>query len=105
MKKFLVMFVVGVLSISASFAAEPNLVDEIHEKVAPDLSTVELDQYATDYVVVSFHIENGKIKINTIDGTQLELKKLIVKELVQMNVESNYDEDATYRYKFTFEKV
>jgi hypothetical protein len=106
MKKLIVAFVIGLLSMGTSFAASnPGLANEINEKVVIDLSDIELDQYSTDYVLVSFKIENGQIKINEIQGSQVELKKLIIKRLVQMNIESNYNADETYRYKFTFEKV
>ncbi|MFT5778153.1 MAG: hypothetical protein ACI837_001109 [Crocinitomicaceae bacterium] len=105
MRKLIVVFVLGVLSISSSLAGGPRLVDEIKEKVILDLSDVELNQYAEDYVLVSFKIVNGKIEIKDISGTQVELKKLIVKKLVQMNIESNYNVNALYSYKFKFEKV
>ena len=38
-------------------------------------------------------------------GTQAVLKELVVKELEKMQVESDYNSNAVYRYKFTFEKV
>ena len=105
MKKLIVVFVVGLLSASFSFAAEPSLSEEINDKVIIDLSNVELDQYSQDYVLVSFKIVSGQIIINGVRGTQAILKKMIVKELSSMRIESNYEPNATYRYKFTFKKV
>ena len=106
MKKLILVVVFGFFSWSSLFAAStPGLDNEIGQKVVIDLSNIELDTYSEDYVLVSFKIVDGQIKINDIQGSQVELKKAIIKKLVQMEIESNYDANATYRYKFTFEKI
>lgn len=106
MKKLVLVFAFGFFSLSSLFAAStPDLESEMTEKVVIDLSDIRLDKYTEDYVLVSFKIVNGEIKINEIKGSQVELTKAIIKELVQMKIESSYDPNETYQYKFTFEKI
>ena len=91
---------------SKSFAInDPSLVDEISSKVTLDLSMVELDQYTPDYVVVRFKIVDGEIKIKEIESSKFELKKLVIAKLLQMQIESDYNPEEIYAYKFTFEKI
>jgi len=104
MKKLIVLCVVSLLTISSSFATKnPELVQEIERKVIVDLSGVELDEYNTDYVLVDFKIIDDEIKIVEINGTSAELKEIIIKELCEIEVDSEYNSKYTYRYKFTFE--
>jgi hypothetical protein len=106
MKKIFLTLTVGIISISSIFAGiNPDLQDEMNEKVIIDLSEIQLNPYSEDFVLVSFKIEKGEIKIQNISGSQALLKKLIVKKMVQMNIESEYDADFIYRYKFTFAKI
>lgn len=106
MKKVVLVLAFGFFSLFSLFAGTvPGLDSEMEQKVVVDLSEIQLDKYVEDYVLVSFNIVDGIIKIDEISGTQVVLTKAIIKELVQMRVESKYDADVTYRYKFTFEKV
>jgi len=105
MRNLVVVLVMTLSSMINVLASSPSLSNEIHDKVSLDLSNIELDKYAEDYVFVSFKIQDGQIMINNIKGSQTELKKLIVKELVQMEIESEYDENKLYQYRFTFEKI
>ena len=106
MKKVAFALMVGILAFSPTFASNnPELVEEIHEKVIIDLSTIELDKYNQDYVLVHFKISNGRIDILEAHGSTIELKELIVKKLMQLDIKSNYLESGIYRYNFTFEKI
>ena len=98
------MLFVGVLVTTVSFGAEnPQLKDEITDKLILDLSKVELDENLQDFVIVSFHIYNGEIEITEITGTQKQLVQKVKNKLSQLMIEQNYDEETLYRYKFTFE--
>lgn len=91
---------------STSFAkGNPDLAREIENKIFVDLSTIELNESIPDYVMVSFRIINDEIKIQEINGTSEELKKIIIKELYEIRIDSEYSEDQTYVYRFTFEKI
>lgn len=104
MKKLIVLFVISLLTISSSFATKnPELIQEIERKVIVDLSGIQLNEHTQDYVMVNFKIIEDEIKILEISGTSLELKEIIIKELCEIEVDSNYNSDFTYRFKFTFE--
>ena len=85
-------------------AENPNLKNEIADKLILDLSKVELDEELKDFVVVSFHICEGEIEITEITGTQKQLVDKVKTKLTQLIIEQEYDEETLYRYKFTFEK-
>lgn len=103
MKKLLL--IVGVLVTTVSFGAEnPQLKNEITDKLILDLSKVELDENLNDFVVVGFHICDGEIEITEITGTHKQLVHEVKRKLSQLMIENKYDEDMLYRYKFTFEK-
>lgn len=104
MKKLIVLFAVLLLTVSSSFATKnPELVREIQSKVIVDLSRVDLDEYNPDYILVEFKIIDDEINILEINGTSKELKEMIIKELCEIEVDSNYNSNFTYRFKFTFE--
>lgn len=104
MKKLIVMFAVLLAGISSGFATKnPELIQEIERKVIVDLSGIELNENTSDYVLVDFKIIDDEIKILEINGTSKELKEIIIKELCEIEVASNYNSDFTYRFKFTFE--
>lgn len=106
MKKVIVLLIVSVLTMSASFGMRnPELVKEIEKKVVIDLSKIELDKYSQDYVMVSFRIVNNKIKIQEINGTSKALKQAIIRELYEIDVDCDYNDRQTYQYRFTFEKI
>ncbi|MDX2360989.1 MAG: hypothetical protein QNK23_09295 [Crocinitomicaceae bacterium] len=106
MKKWIVVLVVGLVSMSMSFAAnKPKLKQEIQEKVRIDLSDIYLDEFNQDYVIVSFQIINDEIKIQEINGTSAELKERIIEELCEIKVDAEYEEGETYFFKFTFKKI
>ena len=105
MKKVIVLLVLSALTMSAGVSSKnPELSKEIERKVVVDLSNIELDQYSPDFVIVSFRIIANEIKILEISGTSKVLKELIVKELYDIKVESDHNENQTYHYKFNFQK-
>lgn len=105
MKKLAVLFVSCVLSISATFAGNnPEVSEEINQKVIVDLSDVELNQEAQDFVIVRLKIVNGAIVIQGVQGSTLELEKIILEKLNTIEIEADCDEDQLFAYKFTFEK-
>ncbi len=104
MKKLL--FIVAILVSNISLGADsPPLKVEIINKLILDLSKVELDENNQDFVVVNFYICNGEIEITEITGTQKQLTQKVKNKLSQLIIEQAYDEEALYRYKFTFEKI
>ena len=106
MKKLVVLFVIGLLTMSTGFEKGiPDLVREIEKKVIVDLSNVELSEVHPEYVIINFKIVNGQINIQGINGTSEELKEIITKELYEIHIDSEYSEDKSYIYRFTFEKI
>ena len=104
MKKFIIM--IGLLAINLSFTAKnSSLKSEIMNKVSPDLSKVELDQFHQDFVVVSFSIKDNQIKIIEIQGSQEKLIRLIRNELREMSIQSDYSDTDILNYRFTFKKA
>ena len=105
MKKIIVLLALSVLCMSAGVSSRnPELSKEIERKVMVDLSDVELDKYSPDFVIVSFRIVANEIKILEISGTSKVLKELIIQELYDIRIESDYNEKQTYNYKFNFQK-
>ena len=104
MKKVVVAFIASFIVSSVSFAgSNPDLQNELYNKVSIELGSIELDDQ--DYVLVNFNIIDGDVKIENISSTQSELRNLIIIELMKLSIESNYDSEKTYTYKFTFEKI
>lgn len=102
MKKLMLM--VGILVTSISYGGNnPNLKDEITEKLNFDLSEIALHEIHPEFVVVSFNICNDRVIISEITGTQTELIQLVKSKLTAISFDEKYDEDCMYRYKFTFE--
>lgn len=105
MKKLAVLFVSIILSISATFAGHnPELSEEINQKVIVDLSGVELNQEIKDFVIVRLKIINGTIEIQGVQGSTFELEKIISDKLNSLKIEADCDEDQQFAYKFTFEE-
>ena len=91
-----------------SFAGngEPGgLLKELKKKVFVDLNGVEINKSKKDYVIVSFRIVEGEIKILEVNGTNKYLKEKMIEKLCSLNVESTYDPGKTYNYKFTFDEI
>lgn len=100
------MFIAGVLITNICLGADnPTLKTELTEKLKFDLREVELDPQHQDFVVVCFHICNGKVEISEITGTQKELIQKVKKKLSMIQIDQEYDEGKTYRYKLTFKKI
>lgn len=106
MKKALTLIAFVVLGIGTSLAGEEpkSLFKEINRKIKLDFSSIQLNQKHTDYVVVKFKIVKNEIKVLQMNGSQEVLIELIEQELNEMIIKSKYEEDKTYRYKFTFQK-
>lgn len=105
MRKVIVLVAVGLLTIGSSFAgSDPVLIKEISQKVKIDLSTITLNQYSKDFVDVQFKIFDGVINIIKIEASQVELKELVMSELMDIHVKTPYSESEIHNYNFTFEK-
>ena len=104
MRKVAVLFVMGLLTMSAGFASgNPDLYNEIEKKVIVDLSKIQLDD--SNFVMVRFKIVNNGIEIQDISSSSKELKEIMLKELNDIRVDSDCVENKTYIYRFTFEKL
>ncbi len=105
MKNIIVLFATAFFTINSSFASsDPMLSNEIRQKLKIDLSTIRLDQYSTDFVDVKFKIYDGVIKIIKIEASQLELKELVMTELLEIHIRTPYNENEIHNFNFTFEK-
>lgn len=82
----------------------PSLRTELTEKMILDLSHVELHENFQDYVLVHFSIRKDVINVKSIEGTHSEVIELVKEKLISMEIDSKYEEDRIYSYKFTFEK-
>ena len=103
MKKLIL--IVTVLMASISFAAgNPSLKNEIVNKMNPNLSEIELDEFHQDFVVVSFSIKDGKIHVLDMQGSKEELIQAVLNELSEMHILKAYSDSDIYNYKFTFKK-
>ena len=103
MKRIVSLMVIGLFSISMSFAeSNPELIEEIGEKVQIDLSAITLDQYEQDFVKVEFKIYDGLIQIVNIKASQPELRDMIISELEAIKVKNPYSETKVYNFNFTF---
>ena len=105
MKKLVLVIVLGFSSLSFGSPKSEGIGAELKNKVSVDLSTIRLNMYEEDYVIVDFTIVDGMINIVEIGGTQNALVDLMVSELQTFVVESGYDKDKLYLYEFTLEKV
>ena len=103
MKKFIVALVVGLLSISSSFAGEnPKLMKEIQIKVKVDLSGIQLEKSKKHYVIVKFMIVHNEIAVLNVKGSQKELSELMMAELKEMFINSDVDPNKVHHFKFSF---
>lgn len=105
MKKLVLCLVLGFSTMSYSMPISGGIGSELKNKVNVDLSAIQLNKYEEDYVLVDFKVVDGMIEIVKASGTQSDLIELMVSELQTLVVESGYEKDMVYRYKFTFEKV
>lgn len=105
MKKILLVFVIGLISTSSVWAyPDNNLYREINQKVSIDLNEEGVEFSDRDFVKVSFTVRDGEIVILDLNSTQEALRDLIIRELEEINVQSEYGFNQTYYYKFTFKK-
>lgn len=106
MKTAVLVFAISLFSFGASYAStNPNLKKEITKKVTIDLKQEGVSFSDKDFVKVSFTIDNGEILILELNATQEVLKELIIRELKEIHVQSEYGFNETYNYKFTFSKA
>ena len=102
MKKIIVIIAIGISSVSMSFATKPiTLANEIKQKVFTNLKSNEKEKFNKNYVIVNFKIIDGKIKVSEINSSSLQMKNFIINKLNQIKINSNYEENKTYKYKFT----
>ncbi|MFT5860047.1 MAG: hypothetical protein ACI865_002155 [Flavobacteriaceae bacterium] len=105
MKKVVVLIAMGLFTFGSSFAgSDPVLIDEISQKVKIDLSTITLDKYEADFVLVQFKIYDGLIQIIKVEASQPELRELVIAELKEIHVKTPYSESEIHNFNFTFEK-
>ncbi|MFT5859224.1 MAG: hypothetical protein ACI865_001324 [Flavobacteriaceae bacterium] len=105
MKNLAVLFVSCILSISATFAGgNPELSEEINQKTIVDLTGIELNQERQDFVIVRLTIVNGAIVIKGVQGSTLELEKIILDKLNSLEIEADCNAGEQFAYKFTFEE-
>ncbi|MCJ8288490.1 MAG: hypothetical protein HRT58_00545 [Crocinitomicaceae bacterium] len=105
MKKVVILIAMGLFTIGSSFAgSDPVLIEEISQKVTIDLSTITLDKYEKDFVLVQFKIYDGLIQIVKIEASQPELKYLIISELEEIHIKTPYSESEIHNFNFTFKK-
>lgn len=103
MKKLIIFFAIGLFSISSVFSnTGPNLTNEIKEKVNVDLVREGIEFSDKDFVKVSFVVQEGKIIILEMNSTQEGLRDLIIRELEEIRIQSEYGFNQTYYFKFSF---
>lgn len=103
MKKTVVIFAIVFLGAGLSFAGGPkNLYKEINRKIKLDFSSIHLNKTQPDFVNVKFKIVDDKIQILHINGTYDKLTEMIQSELEEIIIKSDYEQEKTYKYKFTF---
>lgn len=104
MSVLVAMLFMGITSFAGN--GEPGgLLKELKKKVSVDLNGMEINKTKKDYVIVSFRIVDGEIKILEVNGTNKYLKDKMIEKLCSLNVESTYDPSKTYNYKFTFDEI
>lgn len=106
MKKVVALFAILLIGMGSSLAGDgpKSLYKEINRKIKLDFRSIQLDRSRTDYVMVKFQIIDSEIHILQINGSHDELAEMIQCELEEMIIKSDYEEDKTYRYKFTFQQ-
>ncbi|MDG1330947.1 MAG: hypothetical protein P8P74_01350 [Crocinitomicaceae bacterium] len=105
MKKVIVLIAISLLNIGSSFAgSDPELKEEITQKVQIDLSGITLDKYEEDFVHVEFKIYDGLINVVNIKASQPELKELIMDKLNEIHIKTSYSENEIHNFNFTFKK-
>ncbi|MFT5778506.1 MAG: hypothetical protein ACI837_001462 [Crocinitomicaceae bacterium] len=106
MKKIIVLFVTCILTFSASFAGgNPELSKELKDKIVVDLSNVDLNEYAPEFVEVQFEIFDGEIIIREINSTNCELQEILLTKMYSLHIDADYVEGQVYSYKFSFKFV
>lgn len=104
MKKTIVLLILSVLTLSATVHPKNNeLVKELRRKVYVDLSNIELSNSTTDFVMVSFKIKEAGILIQEVSSSNEELENALIKKLYKLKIDSPYNQNQLYNYKFTFE--
>lgn len=105
MKKVVVAMVLGLMTMSPSFAGEnPKLLKEIKRKLTLDLSQVKLKKAESNFVLVQFRVIDQEIQIIDAAGSTPELQEIMICELEDMFINSKSESSQIYSYKFTFEK-
>jgi hypothetical protein len=104
MKKGLML--IGLLfSLTAFNSKNPDLKNELNEKVKIELKDIELNQNFEDFVAVSFTVKEGQIDIKEVNGSSKELKELVLTELNSLTINAQHKEGEIYSYKFTFKRL
>lgn len=101
--RFLIAFIA--LGMQGLFAStNPDLAQEISNKMIVDLNKVELNEEVTDYVLVGIIVEDDRIKIVDREATNDSLLQAVQERLNEMQIKSEYEEGKTYYFRFTFER-
>ena len=99
------IMVLGLL-VSISLLANGNrpIKNEIEHKLSMNLNEFNFHEEIQDFVVVRFTIEEQKIKIDEIMGSDPWLINSLKQQLSTMVLENKYPDQETYNFKFVFEK-
>jgi hypothetical protein len=85
---------------------ETLLNQEIEEAVKFEHGALSLEKNRTDFVKVSFRInEEGKIVILALNYSDEEIKSQLINKLSKIKVGDNEDLKKVYNYNFSFKKV
>lgn len=96
---------IGVVSSLGSLDdRNPELAEELLDKLILDLSEVELNEDVHDYVIVQFTICDQQIEILSIEGSNLAVVEAVQIKMKKLEIDANYQENTLYNFKFTFEK-
>lgn len=104
MKQVMMLLVVLGMAISAQAGNDlPLLAKEIGKKVILDISTIELNN-GEEVIEVQFEIVESVIQIKSITGAKRALMEILRNKLETMKIESKYEANKMYSYRFVFEK-
>lgn len=105
MKKIVITIATSFLIATMSFASKNiSLENEIKREIKNDIKKVKMNESNPDFAIVSFKIINNKIKVTNVNSSNYNLKKHIFTKLINIEIDSEYDLNKEYKYKFIFKK-
>lgn len=99
--------IVGSSFIGKSYAISgPELNEKIEEAVKFKNGALSLEKNTTDFVKVSFRInEEGRIEVLALNYSDENIKSQLINKLSKIKIEDNQDLEKVYNYNFSFKKV